>query len=412
MSREAMPTSPMPSKEGASAFDSDVLITGAGVVGLTLACALEGLGLRCTLVDARPHGAAKADARVLALAYGSQLCLAQLGVWAGLTHTPITSVHVSEQGGLGRTLLQAQDYDQAALGYVANAGALAEALLARLADAAYLSLLPETTLAQPRADAEGVTVSFSGAHAGTHRTRLLVCAEGAVASAGEAAIRQRTYGQCALISEVRGKGAVPGRAFERFTPQGPLALLPWEQGSLPAVPGEQRYAVVHVDSPAAAEKWQQLPETDYLALLQQKLGGRLCLSAGTERLRYPLDLRYRTSPVGQRTVWLGNAAQTLHPVAGQGFNLALRDVWTLAQHIQASDMETLGSPAQLQAYAQARQLDRRGVIELTDGLVRLFSNADPLCRAIRGPALMALDLVPPLRHFLARRLMFGARAWP
>ena len=153
----------------------------------------------------------------------------------------------------------------------------------------------------------------------------------------------------------------------------------------------------------------------YLDCLQHAIGTRLTLKHIGERRCYPLELRYRRNPVEARCVWLGNAAQTLHPVAGQGFNLALRDVWSLAETLldaSAQPDADIGSPATLDLYRRSRRIDRRGTIGFTDGLVRLFSNDNPALRHLRGAGLVGLDLLPPLRHFVARRMMFGARAWP
>src|SRR5574338_74238 len=190
-------------------------------------------------------------------------------------------------------------------------------------------------------------------------------------------------------------------AWERFTPAGPVALLPCDQ----------RYAVVHTAPPQEAETLLALSDGAYLERLTEHFGGRVRFTAVSRRHRYPLGLRYRRDPVGARTVWLGNAAQTLHPVAGQGFNLALRDVWALAELLRRHGGDP-GDAALLTRYGAERRLDRLGTIGFTNSLVRLFSNDNPLLRHARGTGLLALDLFPPLRHFLAKRMMFGARAWP
>ena len=204
---------------------------------------------------------------------------------------------------------------------------------------------------------------------------------------------------------------------------------------------------MHVAHPETADALLALDDEAYLARLQAHIGGRARLTSVGPRLRYPLVLRYRRSTIAQRTVWLGNAAQTLHPVAGQGFNLALRDVWALADTVlkqrdawlagassgharpgapaahtaasaapgtgmQGATPFDAGRPELLAAYARARGLDRLGTIRFTDTLVRVFSNDFAPLRHARGAALLALDLLPPARNFLARRMLFGARAWP
>jgi 2-octaprenyl-6-methoxyphenol hydroxylase len=160
---------------------------------------------------------------------------------------------------------------------------------------------------------------------------------------------------------------------------------------------------------ADSERIATLNDAGFLALLQERFGPRVTLSSVGPRLVYPLGLRVRRNPVGERAVWIGNAAQTLHPVAGQGFNLALRDIMELADTL--TDAVDPGDAALLARYAARRRLDRTGTVGFTDSLVRLFSNAIPPLLHARGVGLLALDLLPPVRGFLARRMMFGARGW-
>jgi 2-octaprenyl-6-methoxyphenol hydroxylase len=152
-----------------------------------------------------------------------------------------------------------------------------------------------------------------------------------------------------------------------------------------------------------------LTDAEFLATLQARFGSRVRFTAASPRFVFPLGLRYRKSVVAERQVWIGNAAQTLHPVAGQGFNLALRDIFALARAL--TDATDAGAPDLLAHYAATRQLDRRSTMTFTDTLVRLFSNNNFLLRHSRGAGLLALDLLPPARHFVARRMMFGARGW-
>lgn len=398
----------------------DLLIVGAGPVGLALALALKDSGLDVVLADARERDAVANDPRTLALAHGSRLTLERLGVWHQLDLTPIQTIHVSQQGGFGRTAIQAREEGVPALGYVGSAGALARALRAAV-DAAGIPVLDATEVAMPdtaataaapidHAGADGHIVATltpradnAAADGGTRGARLLACAEGGLRGGDAAAIVARDYGQQALIGFVDAAGGHRHTAYERFTPDGPVALLPCGK----------RYAVVHVVPPAQADALQQLDASQYLARLQQAFGARLPLENAGERLAYPLGLRYRPSPIAHRTAWLGNAAQTLHPVAGQGFNLALRDVWGLADLLQPFNRRG-GDPGDarlLARYADARRLDRNGTIHFTDSLVRLFSNDIPPLRHLRGAGLFLLDQLPPLRSFVARRMMFGARAW-
>lgn len=393
----------------------DLLIVGAGPVGLALALALKDAGLDIVLADTRPREAVTKDPRDLALAHGTRLTLQRLGVRDTLPTTAIRHIHISHQGGLGRTLIDAAEHELPALGYVASAGALAAALREAV-DAAGIPVLDETEVTNLAAGDDDVIASLAGPGrpAGTLRARLAACAEGGL-HAGDANVVEHDYGQHALIADVQVAGGHRHTAFERFTPQGPVALLPKGQG----------YALVHVARPETADELLALDDTAYLARLQAHIGGRARLTGVGPRLRYPLVLRYRRSTVARRTVWLGNAAQTLHPVAGQGFNLALRDVWALAETLLRARDDSARAPSGatsaafdagaariLAAYADARGLDRLGTIRFTDTLVRVFSTDFAPLRHARGAALLALDLLPPLRGFIARRMMFGARAWP
>ena len=357
---------------------NEVLIIGGGPAGMALALALRRAGVAGRIVDARPRGAARTDARILALSHGSRLILENLGVWQGIPHTPIETIHISHAGGLGRTLIQAEQEQVPALGYVLAAGDLAAALDTAVA-AADIPYQDHTAVADPC------------------EAPLTVHAEGRIEPTE--AVRSRDYGQHAVICTARSTDAHRGRAWERFTPAGPVALLPCRDA----------YAVVMTCPATDSAGIAALDDRAFLALLQARFGARVTLSDASPRLVYPLGLRWRTSSTADRRVWIGNAAQTLHPVAGQGFNLALRDIAELADTL--TDAADPGDPALLARYAARRRLDRSGTIGFTDGLVRLFSNALPPLLHARGAGLLALDLLPPARSFVARRMMFGARGW-
>lgn len=383
----------------------DLLIAGAGPVGLALALALKDSGLDIALVDARDAAAGAADPRALALAHGSRLTLERLGIWKDLTPrpTPINSIHISHQGGFGRTLLHAQDYHLTALGHVSAAGALTSAL--RMAvERAGIEIMNNTRLSNLTPDDDSVCAHLEPAQDGAaghaRSARLIVCAEGKLGSDAQG-VHERNYDQHALIATLSVDGGHTQRAFERFTPEGPVALLPYGDG----------FALVHVCTPDRADQLLTLNDDAYLAIIQAHIGSRVRLGSVSARLRYPLGLRYRRDITGVRTVWLGNAAQTLHPVAGQGFNLALRDVHALADILLKHPGDP-GLATTLAAYERTRRLDRFGAIHFTDKLVRLFSNDIAPLNHLRGAGLLACDVLPPLRHFIARRMMFGARAWP
>ncbi|MDP1526487.1 MAG: FAD-dependent monooxygenase [Rhodocyclaceae bacterium] len=359
-------------------MNAPVLIIGGGPAGMALALALQRGGVRARIVDARPRGAAKSDARILALSHGSRLILESLGVWRGIPHTPIKTIHVSHQGGLGRTLIRAEEEQVPALGYVLASGDLAAALDAAVAAAniAYADNTP----------------------APEHPDSLLtVHAEGRIDESAD--IRSRDYNQHAIICMARGSVPHGDIAWERFTPAGPVALLPCGEA----------YAVVLTCPATDSERFAGLSDADFLALLQARFGPRVKLVGVGPRLVYPLGLKLRKTTVGERAVWIGNAAQTLHPVAGQGFNLALRDIAELADTL--TDASDPGDASLLARYAARRRVDRATTIGFTDGLVRLFSNDLSPLRHLRGAGLLALDLFPPARSFLARRMMFGGRGW-
>lgn len=374
-----------------------VAIIGGGPVGMALALALAARGIRAAIHDARPRGAARHDKRVLALSHGSRQILEWLGVWQEIPATPIKAIHVSQQGGFGRTRITAEEQGVPALGHVATAASLGAALDDALT-AQGIEFHGNDRIEHVDTAADHVTLhGVSGSYAAP----LIVYAEGAIVA--DAASTVRDYGQHAVICAVTPDSPHGNVAYERFTPQGPLALLPCGN----------EFAVVYTCPAAEAAALAALPDANFLACLQSHFGKRLEFSAVTARHAFALGLRYRNSPVGERAVWLGNAAQTLHPVAGQGFNLALRDVWELARTLPATgEFGDPGEASLLARYASSRRIDRHGTIGFTDTLVRLFSNDIPPMRAAGGIGLLALDMLPPLRGFVARRMMYGARAWP
>jgi len=367
---------------------------------MTLALALADSALRVCLIDRRPRGAWSGDPRALALSYGSRQLLERLKAWNASAGTAIRTIHVSQRGGFGRTLIDAGDYGTPALGYVMRYRDLAAALDARIPPEQVLECCTVDTI-EVRNDGASVKLT----HAGTTRhidAKLVVHAEGNPADDPD--VQVHDYGQHAIIAEVRPATAHNNRAWERFTADGPLALLPIGQD----------YAVVFTVPPEKAKRLLGLDDEGFLAALHSQFGSRLDFVSTGARAGYPLALRIRPRITQQRQVWIGNCAQTLHPVSGQGFNLGLRDAWELAEKLAESlpRHPDAGHPAALAAYARARTIDRRGSMAFTDGIVRLFSNDIPPLRFARGLGLLALDLYPPLRHFVARRMIWGARAWP
>lgn len=387
---------------GASNANADIVIVGAGPVGMTLALALAGSAQRVVLVDHRPRGAWAGDPRALALSHGTRQLLERLDAWNTAAATPIRTIHVSQRGGFGRTLLDAAEYSVPALGYVMRYRELAATLNAALdAQRDAVRWLDDSAVGdiQTDGDAARLTVTRHG-QAQQLSARLIVHAEGSPPDAP--GIKVRDYHQHAVLAEVRSASGHANRAWERFTPDGPLALLPLGKA----------YSVVYTVPPEKAARLLELDDAGFLAALRTQFGSRLDFVASGPRSSYPLALRVRAQLTQTRQVWIGNTAQTLHPVSGQGFNLGLRDAWELAETLLANGHDDAGDPAALAAYARARRLDRQGSTAFTDGIVRLFSNDLPPLRAARGLGLLALDLCPPLRHFVAKRMIWGARAWP
>lgn len=386
---------------------ADVLIVGGGPVGATLALALQGSPaaspLKVALLEARADVARGGDPRALALSYGSMLLLRQLGVWQCLPEpTPIETIHISQKAGLGRMALRAADEGLPALGYVVDYGALDRALHQALLDSGATYLTGASVDKVAATHGYGLAHFRRGAEEETATARLLVLADGgrSLGDLSDTPRQVREYGQRAVVAHVESEIPHGRVAYERFTPQGPAALLPSGGGM----------ALVWTTNPGRAEELCALPEDAFLTALHEHFGDRLgrFLRVGP-RNSFPLLLRY-THPVARpHTVLIGNAAQTLHPVAGQGFNLGLRDAWELAETCRAFSRAEIGSSAMLERYRQRRRLDTGGGILFTDALVRVFSNDRLLLRHGRGLALSLLQAAPPLKSFVARRMIFGAR---
>ncbi len=372
----------------------DILIIGAGPVGMTLHLALAAGGQTSLLLDRRPPAALQADPRALALSHGARELLEQIRSWPSRAATPIETIHISQKDGFGRTLIDRTDYRLPALGYVVRYRDLATALAGNLqAD----SLLPEAEILNIEADADGATVSLRhGGQLRILRCKLLVHAEGTPGD--DPAISVSDYGQHAVICEVRPTPGHDNRAWERFTPDGPLALLPL---------GDE-YSIVFTLPPSKADAVMALDDDAFVAALQNQFGRRMTFANPGKRSRFPLALRMRDTLVKGSEAWIGNTAQTLHPVSGQGFNLGLRDAWQLAERL----LRNGATPATLADYAASRRLDRHGGAFFTDKIVKAFSNDIAPLKLARGLGLLVLDICPPARHFVAKRMIWGARAWP
>jgi 2-octaprenyl-6-methoxyphenol hydroxylase len=341
---------------------TEILVRGAGPVGCVAALALSRAGKQVRILAEPSHATAF---RPIVLSYASRLILERLGVWQGLSSTAIETIHVSQAERFGRTVFSAADAGVPALGYVIEYAVLLQALRA------------------------AVHELF------TQETRAAACvvhAEGAAAHAEET-----RYSQDALVARVRFAPEAGSTAYERFTGEGPLALLPLG-GS---------YALVWSMRPERAQELLSMGESSFLEKLAAAAGARPGRPVAAEaRAVQPLALRVAVARTAERAVYIGNAAQTLHPVAGQGLNLGLRDAWDLAQIMR--DAQDPGDGATLARFAAARRLDAGAAIRVTDLLATVFLKKNPFI----GLALTALDVFPAPRRFFARRMIFGPSALP
>jgi 2-octaprenyl-6-methoxyphenol hydroxylase len=382
----------------------DVAIVGGGMVGATLAVALAPLNLRVALIEAIPHNAAPQpsfDERTTALSNGSRRILETLGVWSALDAlaTPIAKIHVSDRGRFGFARIDAREQGLKAMGYVVANRALGSALWSRLSSQEIKVFCPAEVSGLTANDAAvKIEIAEAGAKIAID-AKLIVAADGAqsvVRSALGVAAAVRDYGQTAVITTVLPQRFHDNVAYERFTPEGPLALLPLDGG---------RCTLVLTLSKDAAQSALAWSDQEFLAEVQRRFGFRLgrFLKVG-RRVPYPLSLTQSDRTSAPRCVIIGNAAQGLHPVAGMGFNLGLRDVASLAELIaenQTTDADP-GSAKLLSEYDAWRSADRGGVIAFTDGLVRMFSNPLSFVARVRNLGLLAFDLLPPAKSALSR----------
>ncbi|WP_454781595.1 2-octaprenyl-6-methoxyphenyl hydroxylase [Legionella sp. WA2022007384] len=370
----------------------DILVIGGGLTGATLMLALQGLGHSTLLVEAKPFSDKvnpDFDARSLALSPASRRILTMLGVWDLLKDhaTAIDSIHVSDQNHFGISRLQGES--DAPLGYVAEMQHINQALH---------QLLPHNQIIAPASlkslDYEQNTATILTDSGEMNVTaRLIVAADGAQSLARRFCslpAKTKLYGQHGIVTNVGLLKPHNHRAYERFTIHGPLALLPMQ---------ENRMSLVWAVPPKEAERLLSLSEAAFLGELQQAFGYRLGRFAKVgKRFSYPLQQVLMPIQTKWPVVFVGNAAHTLHPVAGQGFNLGLRDVATLAQCIAEQGLNA----EMLQHYVQLRSHDQKAITRLTDGLIHVFTSRLPGFGVARGLGLLAFDNIPVLKSLLAR----------
>ncbi len=395
----------------------DVAIVGGGMVGASLAVALAPLGLQVALIEAIAHDSdaqPSFDERTTALSNASRRILETIGVWriASSAATPIRKIHVSDQGHFGFARIDSQSQGLDAMGYMLPNRALGRALWEHIGRIAGIRVFCPAQVLQVTPGDPLVGLELSDAD-GTHsslQARLIVAADGvqsAVRRAFGVEAESREYGQTAVITTVLPQRFHDHVAYERFTASGPLALLPLADG---------RCALVLTVNRADVDAVMAGTDAEFLAELQRRFGFRLgrFLKMG-RRVAYPLSLTQALRTSAGRCVIVGNAAQSLHPVAGMGFNLGLRDAACLAETIAGYRREgrsDAGDAALLTDYDAWRAADRRAIIAFTDGLVRVFSNPLGIVRRLRNLALLAFDVLPPAKAALSRLSTGAGRRIP
>ncbi len=384
----------------------DVVIAGGGMVGASLGCALSCTGLAVAVVEPYPpssNAQPSFDARTTALSRSSFRILDTLGIWDEVDEVaqPIRSIHVSERKRFGTAIIDASTQGVDTLGYVVENRVLGQVLWGRLADAENIALHCPDRIVSVDAREEGVSVET--AEGTRFDASLLVVADGARSDVRdmvgiEAEIDD--YGQTAIVGNI----AVDPEyrkpiAYERFAPGGPIAMLPMTGG---------RYTFVFTRRTDEADDVLALDDSSFVDLLQREFGYRLGMfSKVGKRHAYPLSLVRSTCTTVARCAVIGNAAHGLHPVAGQGFNLGLRDVAALAELLVDASRNggDPGAEPLLEAFGDWRQTDQRNVVAFTDGLIRLFGVRGPVSGALRGIGVSMFDILPSAKRALAHHTM-------
>lgn len=377
----------------------DILIVGGGPVGASLGLALANSDYRVGLIEARSEPTN--DNRTLAISHGTALILQSLDISMNdLGATPIDTIHISQKGGFGRALLRASELNLPALGYVVSYAKLTNTLLSLLRDTK-VAFITDTKLEEVRSIS-----SFAVAQINRRETveeisaRLVVLADGGRSAEKISGIKiiERDYHQSALTALVKIEPKLATTAYERFTSVGPLALLPFND----------HHALVWTTSAEEANALLEMNDMDFLQALSTHASLQsLRFKTVNSKAVFPLKQRYADPVFSQRIALVGNAAQALHPVAGQGFNLGMRDVRMLAECILHMSRDKMGNKEMLLAYQSSRRWDVSGGLAITDFLVRGFSNDHPLLRSGRGIGLTVLDILPPVRKWFANKMMFG-----
>ena len=399
----------------AAANQHDIAIVGGGLIGLCAALALQAPHRKISVIESNSQIQDQSDpaglnTRAIALSYSSVQIFKALGLWSDIKSlsAPIKTVHVSARRRWGVTRIRAADYGVDALGYVIESQLLGQRLWDKVKQSSLISVVTNATFESVKTGA-AVRLNYSAPQGcASLQASLLLIADGAQSKARESlGIKHRTidYGQSAIITNLRFDKPVLATAYERFTDAGPLAMLPLSH---------HRYACVWVCRPETARELMTLQDVDFIQSLQQCFGLRLgFIQQMGQRFSFPLQRTEAQSLTQRRCVLIGNAANALHPVAGQGFNLGLRDIATLHEVFTGhsiSDLDDRLLSQKLVAYETLRRAEQRRVIRLSDGLVSLFSNDLPLLSQLRAAALAVVDILPGLKSEVALSAMGLARA--
>ncbi|MEO1889421.1 MAG: 2-octaprenyl-6-methoxyphenyl hydroxylase [Cycloclasticus sp.] len=387
--------------------DYDVIIIGGGMVGGCLGLALSESSLRVAIVEARELSEKQSDSagkRAIALSWGSRCILEQLDIWQPVNDAAmaIKHIHVSDKGHFGKTRLSAESQNVDALGYVIEAAKIEAVVAGSLKESNVDSLCPATLVDYVvHDDSADVTISLNGKER-TLSCKLLVGADGGlskVRECGDFELKEYSYEQHAIAGLIKVESDAHDIAYERFTSEGPIAMLPHFDGL---------YSLVWTMPSELAQDVMALPEEQFLERLQARFGqwlGQLSLSGKCQA--FPLNLSHVPNNTAERVVLIGNAAHQLHPVAGQGFNLGLRDAAILADALITEPNEI---DAVLETYAKHRQLDQALITGFTDNVIKLFSTNNALFSVVRNSGLLMLDKIPLMKHQFARQTMgLGSR---
>lgn len=390
----------------------DLVINGGGMVGASLACALARYGFQIALIEAAEYGSSgqpSFDTRAIALTYSSGVVFRNLNVWQGLNNAEVTAIrqiHVSDEVANGYVRLRAQDVGREALGWNVAAHALGVQLLREISGLQNITVFSPMTLRSIEFTGSGLQAEVeSSAATGVARlgAKLLIVADGSNSSLREQLDfhpRRTQYRQRALVCRIEADRKNRGSAYEYFTRSGPIALLPF---------GESGYSVVWTQEPEELEKTMQLSRLEFVTSLQQRINsvaGNFQQLIG-ERKTYPLMLSHLKQFVRPRVVVVGNASHTMHPVAGQGFNLALRDVAALAEVLTDHRKRgwDIGSYDVLAKYERWRTRESNNVTGFTDTMIRTFTNEFSVLAPARSWGLDLLQTLPPIKRRLLERTM-------